>query len=134
MSDLQNENLEDLMKIYTSPEQIKQAMKEKRNTDKEGSQSIGEQLKHYPKPQRQLDLHEHTGKEATLEIEHFIKSSQIQRLRTVKIITGKGLHSKQQQSILPQLTEQMLSDLKKKNVVLGYKWEKGKGALIVYLA
>jgi DNA-nicking Smr family endonuclease len=52
----------------------------------------------------------------------------------VRIITGKGLHSAQGQSVLRELAEKRLSELRKNNVVLSFKWEKGKGALVVYLA
>ena len=130
---MQNENLDDLINAYTSESDIQSAIEEKNAGEFEAEQSVGEMLKDYPAVQRELDLHQKTGGEAKSEIDYFINSCTNQNLRTVRIITGKGLHSKNQQSILPQVTEQKLSELRKEGVVLSFKREKTGGSVVVYL-
>ena len=98
--------------------------------EEEPDSKIGED---YPQVQIELDLHGMSGNKAKFEIDKFINSSQNQRIRTVKIICGKGLHSKHQISVLPEVTEQKLSELRKSGLVLNWKSEKGGGSFIVYL-
>ncbi|MBU0577199.1 Smr/MutS family protein [Patescibacteria group bacterium] len=130
---MEEENLDQLIEAYSSESDIQSAIEEKNAGEFEAEQSIGEMLKDYPAVQRELDLHQKTGSEAQSEISHFINSCSTQGLRTVRIITGKGLHSKNQQSILPQVTEQKLSQLKKEGLVLNFKREKTGGSVVVYL-
>lgn len=69
-------------------------------------------------------------------MENFILTARGKGLRTLRVITGKGLHS-EGQAVLPHAVEVKVMDLQKKGMVLRYFWEKGvkekSGALIVYL-
>ncbi len=125
------EDFEELLKKYASPAQINEALNAKESD--EDNQPVGEQVKHYPKPQRELDLHGKTASEAIREIGHFLQNARYQRIRTVRIITGKGLHSPDLKSVLPEMTEKKLAELKRAGSVLAFKREKGGGAFLVYL-
>ena len=50
---------------------------------------------------------------------------------------GKGLHS-EDRAVLPDVIEDLLTDMKREDIVLSYRWEKRvkrkSGAVIVYLA
>ncbi|MBN2096146.1 Smr/MutS family protein [Candidatus Peregrinibacteria bacterium] len=128
---MNDEELDALLKEYASPAQVNEALSAK-ESDK-GTLSVGEQVKHYPKPQRELDLHGKIANEAMREIDHFLQNAGSQRIRTVRIITGKGLHSPNMRSILPEVTEQKIAELKRVGNVLTFKKEKGGGAFVVYL-
>ena len=88
------------------------------------------------KPQDELDLHGHTADEAEQKAAVFIQAAQARRLHTVRIIVGKGLHSRGN-AVLPDVIEAKMADLKKAGAVLTFRWEKQSkhrsGALIVYL-
>ena len=111
------DEMDDLMREIRRSEAA-EAMKEKAEGETEEERTMAERLKDYPKIQRETDLHGMSGHEARGEIDRFINSAQNQRIRTVKIITGKGLHSKHQVSVLPEVTEQKLAELKKSGLVL----------------
>lgn len=89
-----------------------------------------------PQPQEQLDLHGCTAAEAEMKTENFLAAAQRQRLRTVLIITGKGLHSPQG-SVLKDVIETRLRLWKNEKKILDYSWEKKQreesGALVVHL-
>lgn len=95
-----------------------------------------EMLRAYPPPQDELDLHGKTGAEAERETVRFIGTTTSLRLRTVRIITGKGLHS-EGPAVLPDVVETKLKELKAENRILAFVWEKKakhrSGAVIVYL-
>jgi DNA-nicking Smr family endonuclease len=90
----------------------------------------------FPPPQEELDLHRRTGLESERSIENFIQTARGRGLLTLRIITGKGLHS-QGPAVLPEVTEVKLLELKERRLVLAYRWERKKkersGAIIVYL-
>jgi DNA-nicking Smr family endonuclease len=93
-------------------------------------------LREYPPPQEELDLHRRTGPEAQRGIESFIQTARGRGLLTLRIITGRGLHSNGP-AVLPGVAESKLLELKERGLVLAYRWEKEKkdrsGAIIVYL-
>lgn len=113
------------------------AMEEK-ESEPEEKMTLGERLKRYPaKPQRELDLHGKKGVEAGQAVRLFLLGSSQQNLRKVRIITGKGLHSEEGQSVLKAVTEAKIKELKDEGRILASEWE-GKsrtssGAVIVYL-
>ncbi len=98
--------------------------------------SKNEILKNYPLPQEELDLHGYTGAEAVRETENFIQKARYKGKRTVIIIVGKGTRSPGK-PVLPDVVEAKLVELKRKNQVFAFKWEKKikkkSGAIIVYL-
>jgi len=91
----------------------------------------------YPPPQETLDLHGCTSQEAEDKTRHFIDNARTRGLRTIRIITGKGLHSPGGVAVLPDAIEQQLTLLKKEKAIAGFDWEKKvksrSGALHVYL-
>ncbi len=91
-------------------------------------------LKDYPAvPQDELDLHGKKAVEAEKEIRLFVLRAKRLSRRLVRIITGKGLHSEEGQSVLREVAERKATELKREGLVFGIKWEKGGGALLVYL-
>lgn len=98
--------------------------------------TVRQLLKTYPLPQEELDLHGKTSQEAVAETEEFIRKARYKGKRTVLVIVGKGLHS-DGRPILPDVVETRILDLKERQWVLAYEWEKGRkrksGAMVVYL-
>lgn len=98
--------------------------------------SLAWTIKHSPPPQDELDLHGMTQQEAELALKRFLLYAQQARLKTVRIITGKGLHSPQG-PVLRDLAETRLRLEKRQNTILAYIWDKKdkrkSGAIIVYL-
>jgi hypothetical protein len=98
--------------------------------------TLQEKLASYPPPQEVLDLHGCTGEEAARKTSAFINGSAALRLKTVLIITGKGLHS-EGPAVLPLLVDGCLEELKLAGRILHYSWGvKGRdrnGAVAVFL-
>jgi DNA-nicking Smr family endonuclease len=109
-------------------------LKEKETTKK--SLSIEEKLKQYPLPEINIDLHGYTAKKAQKKTETFIRNAKYNAIKTVRIIVGKGIHSKGK-AVLPDIVEKKVVELKQMGVVLTFHWEKRRklksGAMIVYL-
>ena len=98
--------------------------------------TLKEQLRRYPAPQAQLDLHGATALRARQRAESFIRTALADGLSTLRLIVGRGLHS-EEGAVLPDVIEDLLLDLKREKRILTFRWEKGvkrkSGALIVYL-
>ena len=93
-------------------------------------------IRNSPPPQDRLDLHGCTAAEAEIKTENFLSRSRRNRLKTVLVITGKGLHSPEG-SVLKDVIEARLKIMKNDGLILAYLWEKKNleksGALLVYL-
>ncbi len=100
------------------------------------AQSLHAAIRNSPPPQDRLDLHGCTGSEAELKTEHFLARARRNRLKTVLVITGKGLHSPEG-SVLKDVVEARLKLMKHDGAILAYLWEKKNreksGAVLVYL-
>ena len=98
--------------------------------------TMKERIKSYPAPQVELDLHGDRGTEAEKRTEVFIRDAREKRIRTLRLIVGKGLHS-QGKAVLPDIVEKKIIQLRKEKCILHFEWEKKdklkSGALIVYL-
>ncbi|MFH7325347.1 Smr/MutS family protein [Desulfurivibrio sp. C05AmB] len=98
--------------------------------------SLAQRLQSYPPVQEELDLHGLKAEEAEKALRRFVEHCLSLRLATLRIITGKGLHSPGP-PVLPPVTEAVLQAMKQEKKVLAYRWEKKRsgrsGALIVYL-
>ncbi len=98
--------------------------------------TASEKIKLYPAPQDEIDLHGYTSKEAEKRTESFIQTARWKGILTLRIIVGKGLHS-QGKAVLRDVIENKIAVLKKRDMVLTFKWEKREklksGSMIVYL-
>jgi DNA-nicking Smr family endonuclease len=124
--------MDELMEEYASEEGVAAASREK-EAGEDDAEDIGVLVKNYPKVQRDFDLHGMTGSEAMTELTNFIDRCIHQRVLTVRVVTGKGLHSEGFKSVLPELTEKKLGELRRAKKVLAFKREKSSGAFLVYL-
>lgn len=93
--------------------------------------------KGYPPVQESLDLHGCTIADAERKTTLFLAGAQKKGLRTLEIITGKGLHSPGGKAVLPDAVEQHLRLLKKQGDLLAFRWEKRlkakSGKVLIYL-
>lgn len=93
-------------------------------------------IKSYPPPQDELDLHRLTREEAEQKTSEFIRISTSLKLRTVRVITGKGLHS-EGPAVLPEVIATKLKELKSHHQIFDFTWDKKElhksGSVIVYL-
>lgn len=121
-----------LEESFRDPENLR-VLEEKATADDGRRESVGEIVKGYPGLQRELDLHGMSGSEAMFELSNFLNRAIDQHIRTVRVITGKGLHSKHMKSVLPELTERRLGELRRARKVLAFRREKSGGAFLVYL-
>lgn len=87
--------------------------------------------------QAQLDLHGLTREEAKPALEAFIQRSRISGHRCVLVVTGRGLHSKDQIPVLKEGVQQWLTRGRVAKQVLGFCSAKpkdgGSGAIYVLL-
>lgn len=97
---------------------------------------LKKRLARYPSPEETLDLHGFSGIQASLKTEIFLEDAKKKGLFTVRVITGKGLHS-DGPAILPGIVEQKILELKRKDLILAYQWEnksgKPHGSVRIYL-
>ena len=125
-----------MLEASLSAVKIEAVLKEKRAEIKKQALSIKELRKTRPHPQMQLDLHGCDRKQAERKTASFIYSAVYKKLKTVRIIVGKGVHSPTG-AVLPDIIEKKIIALRKERLVLAYFWEKRKkrksGAMIVYL-
>lgn len=100
------------------------------------AQSLQAAIRNSPPPQERIDLHGCTAVEAEARTKNFLARAQRNHLKTVLVVTGKGLHSPEG-SVLKDVIEARLKMMKNEGAILAYLWEKkdrGKsGALLVYL-
>ena len=116
-----------------TPDQVDAALAEKNSGD-DNFVPTGELIKEYPvNPQRQIDLHELNAEEARVQVHYFIENAHAARVKTIRIITGKGLHSQGGKPILKGVVEEKLLEFKRQEKVLAFKWEKTGGSILVYL-
>ncbi|HSR36737.1 MAG TPA: Smr/MutS family protein, partial [Desulfurivibrionaceae bacterium] len=97
---------------------------------------LGERLRSYPPPQAECDCHGLTAAETETLVHRFLTQAERTALRTVRIITGKGLHSPAG-PVLRDVVDAELRLLKKKGAIVTFHWEKKEkersGAVLVYL-
>jgi DNA-nicking Smr family endonuclease len=100
------------------------------------AQSLQGAIRNSPPPQDRLDLHGCTAAEAETKTAGFLARACRNHLKTVLVITGKGLHSPEG-SVLKDIIEARLKIMKNDGSILAYLWEKKdrekSGALLVYL-
>lgn len=98
--------------------------------------SLAERIRRYPEPQKVLDLHGFSGIQARLKTEFFIEKALQDGLFTIRIITGRGLHS-EGPAVLPDIVDQKIREMEEMGTVLFWKWENERkepeGSVRVYL-
>ena len=124
---------DELMDEFTNPEAIQDALREKDSSEEEAERPIGERVKDYPLPQRSYDCHGMTGPEAVSKVDHWVRSAIYNRIRTIQIITGKGLHSANQEAVLPKAVGEKLQAMRHEGLILTLKRSKDGGGFVVYL-
>lgn len=135
-----NSKQEDFGRIFEESQQDKQQqlllLEKKKISSQTTPLTVSQRIKTYPPPQLELDLHGATAPEAEKRTESFIENARQKKIRTLRIIVGKGLHS-EGKAKLPDVVENKIVRLKRKNWLLDFEWEKKdkrkSGALIVYL-
>jgi DNA-nicking Smr family endonuclease len=97
---------------------------------------IHERLRKFPGPQAEIDLHGCTAREAEQQLDSFVRTAFKKGLRTIRVITGKGLHS-EGEAVLPGVVEGGLRSLKREKMVLACRWEgrcrMRSGSVLIYL-
>lgn len=121
------DDLSDIIDEYTTPSDVESALSEKDAGEFISEESIGETIKDYPRPQKEIDLHQMTGSEGQVNINSFIQTAKKQNLRTVRVITGKG------SGVILEMTERVLSLMKKDGQILSFQKEKTGGSFLVYM-
>ncbi|MFA6499505.1 MAG: Smr/MutS family protein [Desulfurivibrionaceae bacterium] len=100
------------------------------------AQLLQDAIRNSPPPQDRIDLHGCTAAEAETKTKNFLSRAFRNHLKTITIITGKGLHSPEG-SVLKDVIEARLKIMKSDGTILAYLWEKKdrekSGALLVYL-
>jgi len=130
------ETFEELLKEYEKDRNVQSILESKLKDNEREKLSVKEKIANYPSPQDTLDLHGLNSKESENETMKFINTSRKKNYKTVRIITGKGIHS----SGLPVLRDKLENiaiKLKKARIILDWKWEKKQkeksGAIIMFL-
>ena len=129
------ENFEELLEEFM-PSDIKKVIKEKEGNSGREHHRLHEVIDQH-QVDAELDLHNHTREGAKRAIGYFIQNSHYNKLKKLRIITGKGTHSEEGRSVLRSIAEEKIIELKKQGLVKSFKWEQGEmaksGAIIVYL-
>lgn len=117
-------NLDEGMVQYLKEKQARRVKKKK-------------SIRGYPPAQSTLDLHGEIAVVAERKTVSFIHTCGVQGLKTVRIITGKGLHSPGGKAVLPDVVEVQLVILKQDGLIFDFAWDKKvkakSGAVLVYL-
>lgn len=128
---------EDLYELFTGlkNEDVQEYIPMEKDRDFHGLKSG--HISKSAKPQKTIDLHHCTSKEAEQIIEREVFVARSRGIKSIEFITGKGLHSKNQESILKEVAQNKAADLKTKRKIRSFKWEKKQkrksGAIIYYI-
>lgn len=131
------ESFVDIFEETYSPEHLRESLQEKESASaSDREMTVRERIQKYPGPQAEVDLHGCTARQAELKVESLVVTAHQQGLLTVRIITGKGLHSSGS-AVLPSVVEERLRKLKREKRLLACRWEgkssRSSGSVIVYL-
>ena len=117
------ETFAEVMEESLGVDDFKAGVQEKKEaTARDRRLSIHERLRKFPGPQAEIDLHGCTAREAEQKVELFVRNACNKGLRTIRVITGKGLHS-EGEAVLPVVVEDQLRALKREKMVLACMWE-----------
>jgi DNA-nicking Smr family endonuclease len=136
---LTDEDFDALMNAATSREATRSAKKEKQSGSADTEQpTLKNLIDNYPKePKDTLDLHGYFEQESARRAENFLRASKVNGYETVRIITGKGIHSPQGRAIIRGAVARLLEQLKAQGLIFHFKWEQQReqssGSVLVYL-
>ncbi|MCQ2411368.1 MAG: Smr/MutS family protein [Sphaerochaetaceae bacterium] len=129
------ESFADIYDAWTQSHDEDKAMKRKANASglkKDTGPSINQIRK--MDAQAELDLHEVTLEEAKRQTAEFLENCYAKGLRKVRIVTGKGIHSKNGEAVLkPVITAVVTNHPRVREVFTPKAAEGGSGALSVIL-
>jgi|GEM_PF-5183900 hypothetical protein len=74
-------------------------------------------------PEKTLDLHGLNIQQAEIRMRSAILTARVEGVYVMRIVTGKGLHSRSGTAILREYTENFLVQLQKNGEIRAYKWE-----------
>lgn len=107
-----------------------------KSVKKSSPMPVKKRIKRYPPVEIELDLHGFNAVGAQVKARSFIHSCKQRGYFTLRIIVGKGLHS-ELGPVLPDIVEDVLKEMMKQNLVIGYDWDKKmkskSGSVVVYL-
>jgi len=131
------EDFTKLLEASLSAENVRRARGEKEDVQqRQQPVPVAEQVRQYPSVQDELDLHGLPSADAAAQTRIFLLDAARRGFKTLRIITGKGLHS-ERGSVLRDIIEQVLVELKRTGVALTFVWEKQaktkSGSVLVYL-
>jgi DNA-nicking Smr family endonuclease len=99
--------------------------------------SVSEIIASYPSPEKIVDLHGMSLREAEVKMDNEMLTAKMNNFRTILFITGKGRHSEDGQSVLKIMAEKKAIIFKKSGDILTFRWEKKQkrksGAILFYL-
>lgn len=91
----------------------------------------------WPEPEKTVDLHGLKADEAATRIRSALRTARMEGRVSIRLITGKGLHSDQGRAVLRDVADHILSDLQRTGEVRAFRWEqrtkKRSGAVLVRL-
>ncbi len=124
------ENFESLLETFETD------IKKNNDNDEKADLNLFEKINSYPPIQKTKDLHGAFSSDTEKIIRAFISDSKLHGIKTVKLITGKGIHSKTA-PVIPETAWDVLVKLKRENKILYMKWEKKNnplsGSIIVFI-
>ncbi|MCW7752695.1 Smr/MutS family protein [Desulfobotulus sp. H1] len=92
----------------------------------------------WPPAERMLDLHGMTTAQAAVRMRSAILSARMEGIAVLRIVTGKGLHSKGGNAVLREYAEEFLSQMQRNGEIRMFRWEgrtrSKSGAVLVRLS
>ncbi len=116
------ERFEDAVEETLSGTMISAILQEKENKSSKAIRLSARSKSSPPPPQAELDLHGLKAKEAIAAADFFLQEARRRKLTTVRIITGKGIHS-QGEAVLRDVIDDKLVDWKAQRLILAFLWE-----------
>lgn len=102
-----------------------------------GEQKEGKGTVLWSVPTKTLDLHGLTLQQADIRIRSALLTARMEGVKVMRIVTGKGLHSRSGKAILRDHTDSLLLDFQKNGEIRAFRWEgktlKKSGAVQVRL-
>ena len=132
-------DIDDEMEQFLTREAIEDALKEKGDQkDEKQKKSVPKRQvsykfsKEYPKVDSELDLHGRTQEESERFLYNFINSAKIGKLKTIRVITGRGMHSKNG-PVIQNFVERLLEIHQRNGKIKKFKIETNGGSFLIHI-